>query len=96
MSAAHSSTESRDSGILETADGNLVYWEERGNQNGKPALIVHGGPGGGSPSVTFDAAWKFARAWPGAELVPFADAGHKGSPAMHDDIRTTVARFANT
>lgn len=52
MSATHSSTEARDSGMLETGDGNRVYWEERGNPDGKPALIVHGGPGGGSPSGT--------------------------------------------
>jgi proline iminopeptidase len=47
-------------------------------------------------SCPFDTAWRFAQAWPGAELVAFTDAGHKGSPAMHDHVRTTVARFANT
>ena len=52
MSGTHSSTEVRQSGMLETGDGNRVYWEERGNPDGKPALIVHGGPGGGSPSGT--------------------------------------------
>ncbi|WP_329000540.1 prolyl aminopeptidase [Kribbella sp. NBC_00709] len=52
MSATHSSSEVRDSGMLETGDGNRVYWEERGNPDGKPAVIVHGGPGGGSPSGT--------------------------------------------
>src|SRR5206468_8436117 len=29
-------------------DGNLVYWETCGNPEGKPALVVHGGPGSGS------------------------------------------------
>jgi proline iminopeptidase len=28
-------------------DGNLVYWETCGNPAGKPALVVHGGPGSG-------------------------------------------------
>ena len=35
-------------GMLETATGaDLVYWEICGNPNGKPALVVHGGPGSG-------------------------------------------------
>ncbi|HUQ56561.1 prolyl aminopeptidase [Lentzea sp.] len=39
------------SGHLETGDGNLVYWEECGNPDGKPVVFLHGGPGGGcSPS----------------------------------------------
>jgi proline iminopeptidase len=36
-----------DSGLLDTGDGNLVYWEACGNPEGVPALIVHGGPGSG-------------------------------------------------
>jgi proline iminopeptidase len=47
-----SATEAYDSGRLETGDGNLVYWEVRGNPLGKPAVIVHGGPGAGSPTGT--------------------------------------------
>ncbi|MFL6021547.1 MAG: prolyl aminopeptidase [Gaiellaceae bacterium] len=34
-------------GSLEVGDGNLVYWETCGNPDGKPALVVHGGPGSG-------------------------------------------------
>jgi proline iminopeptidase len=33
--------------MLDTGDGNLVYWEVCGNPDGKPALVVHGGPGAG-------------------------------------------------
>jgi proline iminopeptidase len=33
--------------MLEVGDGNLVYWEVCGNPAGKPALVVHGGPGSG-------------------------------------------------
>ena len=34
-------------GMLEVGDGNQVYWEACGNPDGKPALMVHGGPGSG-------------------------------------------------
>jgi len=34
-------------GMLDVGDGNLVYWEACGNPEGKPALVVHGGPGSG-------------------------------------------------
>jgi hypothetical protein len=36
-----------ETGLLDTGDGNLVYWETCGNPKGVPALIVHGGPGSG-------------------------------------------------
>jgi proline iminopeptidase len=36
-----------DSGYLTVGDGHDVYYEQAGNPNGKPALFVHGGPGGG-------------------------------------------------
>ncbi|HEX4813515.1 MAG TPA: prolyl aminopeptidase [Nonomuraea sp.] len=36
-----------DHGLLDVGDGNLVYWEVCGNPEGKPALVVHGGPGSG-------------------------------------------------
>ncbi len=36
-----------DHGFLDVKDGNLVYWEACGNPAGKPAVMVHGGPGQG-------------------------------------------------
>jgi pimeloyl-ACP methyl ester carboxylesterase len=36
-----------ETGLLDTGDGNLVYWETCGNPDGVPALIVRGGPGSG-------------------------------------------------
>ncbi len=33
---------------LVVSGGHQIYYEESGNRNGKPVLIVHGGPGGGS------------------------------------------------
>src|SRR5271165_387676 len=34
-------------GMLDVGDGNAVYWESCGNPDGKPALVLHGGPGSG-------------------------------------------------
>ncbi|MEU3093943.1 prolyl aminopeptidase [Streptomyces sp. NPDC006967] len=34
-----------DHGMLDVGDGNRVYWETSGNPHGKPALVLHGGPG---------------------------------------------------
>lgn len=34
-------------GFLEVDGGNRVYWETCGNPQGKPAVVVHGGPGSG-------------------------------------------------
>lgn len=34
-------------GMLDVGDDNHVYWEVCGNPDGKPALVVHGGPGSG-------------------------------------------------
>jgi proline iminopeptidase len=36
-----------DHGRLDVGDGNLVYWETCGNPHGKPAVVLHGGPGSG-------------------------------------------------
>lgn len=46
--ALHPLVEPYASGMLDVGDGHLLYWEECGNPGGKPALFVHGGPGGGS------------------------------------------------
>jgi proline iminopeptidase len=35
-------------GMLDVSDGNRVRWAVYGNQSGKPAAVVHGGPGSGS------------------------------------------------
>ena len=36
------------SGHLDVGDGHRLYWELCGNPAGKPAVFLHGGPGGGS------------------------------------------------
>ena len=33
--------------MLDAGEGNLVYWVQRGDPAGKPAVVVHGGPGSG-------------------------------------------------
>jgi proline iminopeptidase len=35
------------SGLLNVGDGHRIFWEACGNRNGKPALVLHGGPGSG-------------------------------------------------
>jgi proline iminopeptidase len=36
------------SGRIKVSPVHEIYWEECGNPDGKPAILVHGGPGGGS------------------------------------------------
>ena len=45
-------TEPFDSGMLDVGDGHRIYWEAAGNRDGKPALILHGGPGSGMSEHT--------------------------------------------
>ncbi|MEO3977663.1 prolyl aminopeptidase [Streptomyces sp. CAU 1734] len=37
-----------ETGMLDVGGGHLVYWEVCGNPRGRPALVVHGGPGSGA------------------------------------------------
>ncbi len=36
--------------VLDAGDGNHVYWEVCGDPGGKPAIVLHGGPGVGAYS----------------------------------------------
>jgi proline iminopeptidase len=47
MNDLYPAIEPYDRGLLETGDGNRVYWECCGNPRGKPAVVLHGGPGSG-------------------------------------------------
>jgi proline iminopeptidase len=47
MAELYPPIEPYDHGMLEVGDDNRVYWEVCGNPDGKPALVVHGGPGSG-------------------------------------------------
>jgi proline iminopeptidase len=35
-------------GFLDVGDGHRIWWDAAGDPNGKPAVVLHGGPGGGS------------------------------------------------
>jgi proline iminopeptidase len=36
-----------ETGMLDVGDGHTVYWERAGTRGAKPAVFLHGGPGGG-------------------------------------------------
>ncbi len=47
MTDLYPEIEPHEHGMLAVGDGNLIYWETCGNPRGKPAVILHGGPGSG-------------------------------------------------
>ena len=47
MAALYPEVEPYDSGMLDVGDGHRIYWEVCGNPRGKPAVVLHGGPGSG-------------------------------------------------
>lgn len=47
MADTYPEIEPHEHGMLAVGDGNLVYWEVCGNPHGKPAVVLHGGPGSG-------------------------------------------------
>lgn len=52
MTQLYPEIEPYDRGMLDVGDGNVVYWETCGNAHGRPAVVLHGGPGSGC-SPTF-------------------------------------------
>ena len=47
MREVYPAIEPFDQGLLDVGDGHRIYWETSGNPAGKPAVALHGGPGGG-------------------------------------------------
>ena len=47
MTGLYPEIEPHDAGVLDVGGGHRVYWETCGNPVGKPALVLHGGPGSG-------------------------------------------------
>jgi len=47
MAALHPQIEPHAHGMLDVGTANRMYWETCGNPGGKPALVLHGGPGSG-------------------------------------------------
>ncbi len=78
--------------MLEVGDGQQVYWEVSGNPNGKPAVLLHGGPGSGS--------YPGQRRWfdPSAyRIVQFDQRGcGRSTPAVSDpatDLSTNTTEY---
>jgi proline iminopeptidase len=47
MPELHPEIEPNEHGMFDVGDGHRIYWEQSGAPDGKPALILHGGPGSG-------------------------------------------------
>ena len=47
MPKLHPEIEPYETGMLDVGDGQQLYWECCGNPDGKPAVVLHGGPGSG-------------------------------------------------
>src|SRR5262249_35859220 len=47
MTGLYPENEPYDAGMWEVGDGHRIYWEVCGNPRGKPAIVLHGGPGSG-------------------------------------------------
>src|SRR6266516_7408202 len=48
MTDLYPEIEPYEQGFFEVGDGNSIYWEACGNPAGKPAVVLHGGPGSGA------------------------------------------------
>ena len=48
MAQLYPPIEPYEQGLMDVGHGHQVYWEECGNPQGKPALVIHGGPGSGA------------------------------------------------
>ena len=49
--------------MLDVGDGQLVYWETCGRPDGRPALVLHGGPGSGCTPGSGGSSIPTATAW---------------------------------
>jgi proline iminopeptidase len=47
MADLYPDIEPYETGMLDVGNGHNLYWEACGNPNGKPAVVLHGGPGSG-------------------------------------------------
>ena len=72
-------------GLLDVGDRNRVYWETCGNPRGKPALVVHGGPGSGCSQ------WHRRLFDPAAYRVVLFDQRNCGRSVPHASDATDLA-----
>jgi proline iminopeptidase len=64
-------------GMLDVGGHNLLYWEMCGNPQGKPAIVLHGGPGSGST------AWHRRLFDPGTYRIVLFDQRNCGRSRPH-------------
>ncbi|MFJ3956284.1 alpha/beta fold hydrolase [Arthrobacter sp. NPDC090010] len=82
----------RESGLLDTTDGQRVYWEEWGVADGVPALYLHGGPGGGLGTSGYRHRFDLNR----TRLIGFEQRGcgrslpHASDPSTDLSVNTTT------
>ncbi|MEV0155600.1 prolyl aminopeptidase [Micromonospora sp. NPDC050686] len=83
-------------GLLDVGDGHRVYWETCGNPEGRPALVVHGGPGSGAT-----ASWRRLFDPAAYRIVLFDQRGcgrstpHAADPAVDLSTNTTAHLLAD-
>jgi proline iminopeptidase len=83
MAELHPEVSPYESGLLDVGDGNAVYWETCGNRDGKPAVVLHGGPGSGC------AAWWTRFFDPAAYRMVLFDQRNCGRSTPHASEPTT-------
>lgn len=79
-----------DRGMLDAGDGNRVYWETCGNPSGKPAVVLHGGPGSGC------SRWHRRLFDPGAYRIVLFDQRGCGRSTPHASAPDTDLTSNNT
>ena len=86
MTVLYPAIEPYDYGMLEVGDGNRVYGEVCDNPQGKPAVVLHGGPGSGCSTGgrrSFD---------PHADRIVLFDQRGCGRSTPHaSDLRTDLS-----
>jgi proline iminopeptidase len=90
MSGLYPQISPYEQGALEVGDDNLVYWEICGNPHGKPALVLHGGPGSGCTP------WHRRLFDPAAYRVVLLDQRNCGRSTPHASALDTVLASNNT
>ena len=87
MAGLYPETEPLAHGMLDTGDGNAIYWESCGDDDGVPAVVVHGGPGSGCTP------WHRRLFDPGAYRVVLIDQRGAGRsrPAASDPATSMAA-----
>src|SRR5215470_20211387 len=76
-------------GMLEVVGGDLVYWEACGNPRGKPAVVLHGGPGSGCTP------WHRRLFDPSAYRLVLFDQRNCGRSTPHASARETSLQHHN-